>query len=123
MSARNQSRLSFPFRAEAVFFLQIGRPRQKPAALRPVVKRKPWLDGRVTANENGRRRAVVPLAGLEPRRGFSHTAIMSGGYMILVRTARMGGFEDMKEIWFAHIPDRERAVQAVERRPVPPKEL
>jgi len=44
---------------------------------------------------------------------------MSGGYMILVRTARMGGFEDMKEIWFAHIPDRERAVQAV----VPPKEL
>jgi hypothetical protein len=39
---------------------------------------------------------------------------MSGGYMILVRTAPMTGFEDIKEIWFAHIPDRERAVQSVE---------
>jgi hypothetical protein len=39
---------------------------------------------------------------------------MSGGYMILVRTARMAGFEDTKDIWFAHIPDMERAVKAVE---------
>jgi hypothetical protein len=38
---------------------------------------------------------------------------MSGGYMILVRTVRMVGFEDSKDIWFAHIPDRERAVKAV----------
>jgi hypothetical protein len=39
---------------------------------------------------------------------------MSGGYMILVRTARMAGFEDTKDIWFAHIPDMARAVKAVE---------
>jgi hypothetical protein len=39
---------------------------------------------------------------------------MSGGYMILVRTARMVGFEDTKDIWFAHIPGREQAVKAVE---------
>jgi hypothetical protein len=39
---------------------------------------------------------------------------MSGGYIILVRTARMAGFEDRKDIWFAHIPDMERAVKAVE---------
>ena len=38
---------------------------------------------------------------------------MSGGYMILVRTPSGGG-EDTKQIWFAHIPDRDRAVQAVE---------
>ena len=37
---------------------------------------------------------------------------MSGGYMLLVRTPR-GGI-DMREIWFAHIPDQERAVHAVE---------
>jgi hypothetical protein len=39
---------------------------------------------------------------------------MSGGNMILDRTARMAGFEDTKDIWFAHIPDMERAVKAVE---------
>jgi hypothetical protein len=39
---------------------------------------------------------------------------MSGGYIILVRTVRMAGFEDTKDIWFAHIPDMERAVKAVE---------
>jgi hypothetical protein len=39
---------------------------------------------------------------------------MSGGYMILVRTARMVSFEDTKDIWFAHIPGREQAVKAVE---------
>ena len=38
---------------------------------------------------------------------------MSGGYMILVRTPTGDG-EDTKQIWFAHIPDRDRAVQAVE---------
>jgi hypothetical protein len=40
---------------------------------------------------------------------------MSGGYMILVRTPRLGDrVEDWKEIWFAHTPDMERAVKAVE---------
>ena len=33
--------------------------------------------------------------------------------MLLVRTARTGGGDDMREIWFAHICDQERAVQAV----------
>ena len=37
---------------------------------------------------------------------------MSGGYMVLVK-APPGG-EEMKEIWFAHLPDMDRAVQAVE---------
>ena len=33
--------------------------------------------------------------------------------MILVRTPTGDG-EDAKQIWFAHIPDKDRAVQAVE---------
>jgi hypothetical protein len=41
---------------------------------------------------------------------------MSGGYMILVRTPRDSGGIGMAEIWFAHIPNQERAVQAVEAR-------
>ena len=39
---------------------------------------------------------------------------MSGGYMLLVRTPRESGSIGMREIWFAHIPDQERAVHAVE---------
>ena len=39
---------------------------------------------------------------------------MSGGYMLLVRTPRESGGIDIREIWFAHIPDQERAVHAVE---------
>lgn len=38
---------------------------------------------------------------------------MSGGYMLLVRTARTGGGDDMREIWFAHVRDQKHAVRAV----------
>src|SRR5665213_3264990 len=43
-----------------------------------------------------------------------HMAGMSGGYMLLVRTPRESGGIDMREIWFAHIPDQKRAMHAVE---------
>jgi hypothetical protein len=39
---------------------------------------------------------------------------MSGGYMLLVRTPGAEGARDTMDIWFAHIPDMQRAVQAVE---------
>jgi hypothetical protein len=34
--------------------------------------------------------------------------------MLLVRAPRVGGGRDTMDIWFAHIPDMPRAVQAVE---------
>src|SRR5665213_2135802 len=51
-------------------------------------------------------------AGLETRRGCPIVAAMSGGYIILVRTHGAAD-GDTRAIWFAHIPDMDRAVHAV----------
>ena len=40
--------------------------------------------------------------------------VMSGGYILLVRSPGGGEGDDVNEIWFAHIPDMARAVSAVE---------
>ena len=39
---------------------------------------------------------------------------MSGGYIILVRTPGVAGGDETNAIWFAHIPDMDSAIHAVE---------
>ena len=41
---------------------------------------------------------------------------MSGGYILLVRTPGGGGGHDTREIWFAHVKNMDRAVDAVKTR-------
>ena len=55
-----------------------------------------------------------PETRLEMKRCRTTIIEMSGGYILLVRTPGGGEGEDMREVWFAHIKDIDRAVLAVE---------
>jgi hypothetical protein len=52
---------------------------------------------------------------LEKGRAFAHIIGMADGYIIEITSPPAAGGEPMKQIWYAHIPDKKRAITAVRK--------
>ena len=55
------------------------------------------------------------LRGLARRSGFAHSAGMADGYIVEVTNPDASDSEPTKQIWYAHIHDRNQAIKAVRK--------